>query len=56
LVHQGEDSGVGADAECERENGDGGKQWCAPDGAQGEAQVLKKITHSPNTDDAAFSY
>src|SRR6185437_13294846 len=41
-VHGAEDRGVGANAECERENGDRGEAGIAAEGAEREAEVLAR--------------
>ena len=41
-VHQAEDRGVGADAERQREHGDGREARAAPQHARAEAQVLRE--------------
>ena len=44
-VDEAEDGGVGADAEGESENGDGGEAWRLAEHPQPESEVLKKGLH-----------
>src|SRR5258708_17677507 len=44
-VDDGEDGGIGADAESEGEHGDGGEAWSLAEHPQPESEVLKKGLH-----------
>src|SRR6516162_6015670 len=44
-VHYGEDGGVGADAERERENGNGCEAWILAEDPQRVAKVLQECLH-----------
>src|SRR5487761_1813511 len=45
-VEEAENGGVGADAERESENGDGGESWGFAEHAQAVAQILNQCPHT----------
>ena len=46
LVDQREDRGVGADAERQRQDGDGGEERAAAEAAQRQAEVVRRKRHA----------
>ena len=56
LIHQGENGGVGANAEGERQDGDTGEKWTSADGTQGESHVRQETRHTSYTTEAGAGY
>ena len=46
LIHQGEDGGISADAEGQRQDGHGDEDGRFLEGPQGEAQIVREIAHT----------